>query len=195
MIVVTCLCLILAVMKTSLIIINLILCCSIHSLSAQVIIKRTMINPVSVTLINDPSFHCKGALYQVNDSSISVSNSLRLRDYNKHNFSLSEYEIIDILKIEAVSRTRSRNGALIGAGSGIVLGVVLGLIENASNSSGTFNIADEWWAPAGGAIFMMPIGALVGTIIGGISIKIPIHGSMDNYRRNKSKLHQYALYK
>ncbi len=182
-------------MKTSLIIINLILCSSIHSIYAQDTIKRTMINPISITLIDDPSFHIKGALYQINDSSISVSNSIRLKDYTKHNFSLSEYEIIDILKIETISRTRSRNGALIGAGSGIVLGVVLGLIENASNSSGTYSIADDWWAPAGGAIFMMPIGALVGTIIGGISIKIPIHGSMDNYMRNKSKLNQYALYK
>lgn len=61
-----------------------------------------------------------------------------------------------------VSRGRDRKRwAVIGAGAGGVAGLLLGALS-ASGSSGSL---DQSWAPLGGLIFGIPVGAVVGAIV------------------------------
>jgi hypothetical protein len=161
-------------------------------MNAQYTIKRNMFYTAKVNLISDPySSQYKGALYQVNDSSIMISSSRRLKDYyvGYSNFSVSEIEIIDIEAIKTLSKTRIRNGALIGAASGLFIGILMGLL-----SEPNIIYTNEDMALMGG-IGMIPIGALTGGMIGSIGINISINGSMDNFNRNKAKLIKYSLKK
>ena len=156
-----------------------------------------MINPIKVTLLDNSSFHSKGFLYQVNDSSIMLSNSSSVENYTlgNFNFSVSEIDVIDIQMIHIKVKKRTKNGALIGAVSGMVVGLVWGLAENSSSSSYYVDIGEDWWSPAGGAIIGGAVGAVGGALIGSIGINIPLNGSMDNYKQNKAKLAKYSLKK
>jgi hypothetical protein len=51
-----------------------------------------MIYKTSVKIVSDPSFKCYGALYEVNDSSISIS-SKRVKDYYSGNLELSKLPV------------------------------------------------------------------------------------------------------
>ena len=182
-------------MTTSKIIACLILICCVYSLEAQDTIKRNMINSAKITLVSNSSFHSKGALYQVNDSSIMLSNSFNVDSYTlgNSNFSLTEIDVIDIQLIKIKSKKRTRKSALIGAATGIVVGLIWGIAENSSSSY--YYIGEDWWSPTGGAIIGGSMGAAAGALIGSIGINIPINGSMNKYKSNKAKLMKYALKK
>jgi hypothetical protein len=101
-------------MRTSKIIACLILSCCVHSLKAQDTISQNVMNKASiqlitdttfhsqvdkymiyittVKLISDPSFTCYGALYEVNDSSLSFS-SHRVKDYYSRNLELTKLPV------------------------------------------------------------------------------------------------------
>jgi len=155
-----------------------------------------MINRTTVSLISEPSLEYYGALYQVKDSSIFISSSTRFKNYTfgNSNFGVSEIEIFNIQKIKTVSKTRARNGARIGAASGFVIGCLLAIRAN-HQPSGEWDLisfSDTFVGLAGG-LLCASLGAFSGVIIGGISIKIPINGSMDNYNQHKEKLKRYSI--
>jgi hypothetical protein len=175
-------------MKASIVLASFILFGNVNSIHAQDIIKRNMINPTAVTLINDSSLRLNGALYQVNDSSIMISHSTKVKDYKRGDFIVSDVDIIDIQIIKTLSRTKVRNGVFIGAASGFATGCLIGLLSDDS-------FFDNAEAVLAGGLAVMPIGVFAGAMIGSFSIKIPINGSMDSFSRNKAKLKKYALKK
>lgn len=184
-------------MRTSTLIVCLVLYGCANSIYAQDKITGKMISPTSVKLISDPSFQIQGALYQVKDSSILISHSTWLRDYSKgyHNFRVSEIEIIDIQMIRTLSKTKARKGALIGAVSAfVVMGGIAMIANEIEGDSGWFSFP-SWQVGLANGILFAPAGAFVGVIIGSINIKIPINGSMSNYNRNKTQLIKYSLMK
>jgi hypothetical protein len=143
-----------------------------------------------ISLNNNP-IPFKGVLYEINDSSILVSNPKVREDYNTGRFELSKinYNNIDIVKI------RMKNNvvkvALIGAVSGFVAGALIGLISGNDPSGFMSFSAGEKVALFGGT--MAVGGAGIGALEGLVQIKIPINGSMVNFKRNKSKLKKYTI--
>ena len=115
-------------MRSSLIIASLVLSCCVHSLKAQDTITRDMIYKTTVRILSDPSFSCYGALYEVNDSSISIS-SRRIKDYNSMEVETLRFPMEDINVINIHKPGYGRKGALIGAASGIAVGVLLGVVS------------------------------------------------------------------
>jgi hypothetical protein len=177
--------------------ISILMGLGIIAMNAQYSIKWKMINPTSVTMITDSSLTVKGALYQAKNSSVLISSSTRKKDYTmgNSNFIISEIEITDIQLIETRNRTRVRNGALIGAATGFLIGAMWTFIESQQPSKG-WDMAPEfpgWWPPLAGGMLIAPIGAVAGSIAGSIYIKIPINGSKVKYDLNKPKLTKYAI--
>ena len=82
-------------MRKSIIIACLILSCYLNSMKAQDTIPQNVMNKDSVKLISDPSFTCYGALYEVNDSSLSFS-SHRVKDYYSRNLELTKLPVEDV---------------------------------------------------------------------------------------------------
>jgi hypothetical protein len=178
-------------MRISITIAGIILCCFLGSMNAQDAITSRMIHPTSVTLIKNPSESVHGALYQVKDSSIMISNSTKSIDYtfDNPNFNVSELYIKDIERIKSRNDSRFLYGILIGAASGFFIGYGMGLASDPNFLFSRQNLALL------GGLGMTPVGAVVGGIIGSAGIIIPINGSMDNYNRNKSMLIKLSLMK
>jgi hypothetical protein len=177
-------------MRTSIIIASIILCICGHSLKAQGTITREMIYKTSVRILSDPSFKCKGALYEVKDSSISIS-SRRMQDYNSGKVESLSFPVEDLKVIHTRKYGNGRKGAWIGAVSGFAAGALLGLAA----------WDDTMLGPAGTVAFYASCGLLFGTPIGFIvgkragHKKTRINGSMDEFNLNKDKLKDYAIKK
>lgn len=177
-------------MKTRLIITSIILCGCSHFLKAQETITRDMIYKTTVRILSDPSFTCYGALYEVNDSSISIS-SRRIKDYYSGNVESLRFPVGDVKVIYTNKPGNGRRGALKGVVYGVALGTLLGLI----NTSQTI-------LPPGGDMLLgatcgLIVGAPAGFIVGKIAghNRTQINGSMDEFNLNKDKLKDYAIRK
>ena len=136
-----------------------------------------------------------GALYLLKDSSILLSNSLVKKDYYNSNYEVAELYIDDINLIKSKRRIGPFNGALLGAfvGAGVfALGTRIAIGPPPYESGLMLGFSDD-----DNYIFMVPAGAILGAttgaIIGGIKIKIPINGSMENYNSKKKKLGRYTV--
>ena len=81
--------------------------------------------------------------------------------------------------------------ALAGAVTGLVAGGLIGLISG-DDPPGLFSFSAEEKALLFG-LGMAAGGAGIGALEGLVKIKIPINGSMENFKRNKSKLKKYAI--
>jgi hypothetical protein len=143
-----------------------------------------------ISLNNDP-IPFKGVLYEINDSSIMVSNSKLRENYYTGRFEVSKFNVnnIDIVK------TRMKNNvvrvAIIGAATGFIAGGLIGLISG-DDPTGFFSFSAEEKALLFGGS-MAAGGAAIGALDGLVQIKIPINGSMENFKRNKSKLKRYTI--
>ena len=111
-------------MRTLLIIASLTLYCCMNSMNAQDTITREMIYKTSVKLISDPSFNCYGTLYEVQDSSISIS-STRIKDYYSGNLELTKLPVWDAKFIWTPKPGSGRRGAWIEAVSWTALEVLI----------------------------------------------------------------------
>ena len=177
-------------MRTSIIIAGLIICCSANSIKAQDTVTRKRIYKTTVRILSDPSFKCKGALYEVKDSSISIS-SRRMQDYNSGKVESLSFSVEDLKVIHTRKYGNGRNGAWIGAVSGFAAGALLGLAA----------IDYTMLSPAGTVAFYASCGLLFGTPIGFIvgksagHKKTRINGSMDEFNLNKDRLKDYAIKK
>ena len=133
-----------------------------------------------------------GVLYEINDSSIIVSNSLVKKDYSTGNFKLSKinYNNIDYVKLRA--KNNVGKGALIGTISGLLIGGFLGYVSGDDNPEGLFAMTAGDKAVVAG-VGLAICGAAIGALCGLIQIKIPINGNLENFNRNKNKLKKYTI--
>ena len=155
-------------------------------MNAQDTITRNMIYKTTVKLISNPSFRCYGALYEVNDSSISIS-SHRIKDYYSGNLEVTRLHIEDVNFIVTKKPGSGGRGALIGAVSGVALGALMGLV-GAGGGGGPAIIH----LSVTGLIVGVPTGYIFGKIAGK---HIPINGSIDEFNLNKDKLKGYSIKK
>ncbi|MEN8204234.1 MAG: hypothetical protein ABFS28_16680 [Bacteroidota bacterium] len=172
-------------------IVPVVFCC-IVSLNAQDTISKDMIYRSTIKLISDPSFKCHGALYEINDSSISISSS-RIEDYYSGSLKVREIYFSDIKHIHTKRKGNFLLVALAGGGSGFLLGSAIGY-----NEGGYYN----WWSGQVSAeenalrkgIGFAFLGAGIGCLLYyGFDIHIPINGSMDNFNLYRKKMNKYAI--
>ncbi|MDX2444377.1 MAG: hypothetical protein QNK30_11315 [Bacteroidales bacterium] len=136
---------------------------------------------------NNPTFEVRGILYEIKDSSISLSNSSVIEDYYVKKIETFNFQISDIRKIKIRRNNNIVKGLWIGALSGFTVGTIWGAIYGAdeanSAAKNTFIAAFE----------LSMLGAGIGALIGSFKIVIPINGDFTNYLLNKKKLKKYSL--
>ena len=177
-------------MKTRIIIISIIFFGCGYFLEAQDHITRDMIYKTTVRILSDPSFTCYGALYEVKDSSISIS-SRRIKDYNSGMVKSLSFPVDNLKVIHTNRPGNGKKGAWIGA----VSGIASGMLFSAATANNT--ILGTGGNMALCASFGLLIGTPTGFIVGKISghKRTPINGSMDEFNLNKDKLKDYAIKK
>lgn len=137
--------------------------------------------------VNIHPLKIKGALYEIRDSSLVVSNSLSTNDYLSNNFTLHSVNVKNLNTIELREAHLAGNTAVIGG----IIGLGLGII-------GAF-FSDLWIHPAATYTIFGSLGFTFGALLGYASESkktvIPIDGSLDSYNQNKGKLSQYSIKK
>jgi uncharacterized protein (TIGR02145 family) len=175
-------------MKT-LLLIAVIFLYAIHSSMAQ----TNIINPKKIyrTWIETLQGYnkIKGALFEIKDSSLMVSNSFDKRDYYRGNYNVSKVDVqmMDVVKIRRVGS--GNRATVIGTISGFAAGVLIGSLVTRGSGGGSFN-------PGGTMLFAAwctGLGAIIGAVAGSVKIKIPIDGSQKKFDRYKSKMNEYAM--
>lgn len=154
----------------------IVLCCSFQ-LFAQNQKRKQKVYKTWVKLKNDDVI--MGYLAQLKDSSIVLSEE-----------GIKELRELSILNIEELKfRRKGRIGksVAIGAGAGLIVGGITGY---SSGDDGWFSKEDT---AIGLGLFLMPIGAGIGAIVGITKKKYDIHGEVFNYKRYRPELNQYVL--
>jgi len=130
----------------------------------------------------------KGVLFEIRDSSIMVSNSLKKRDYYHGNFNVSK---VDVQMMDVVKIKRAGSGdraTVIGMLSGFAAGGLIGYFVT-QFPDGSFN-------PGGNMLFAAwctGLGTIIGAVVGSVKIRIPIDGSQEKFDLNKSRLNEYSI--
>lgn len=139
-----------------------------------------------VTSMNN-SFKYKGVLYEVNDSSITLSSSVEINDYFENNPETMTFQVINIKNISTRRKRNTVRGIWIGAVSGFGAAFLAGFIGGRGNinSGGMYTFFF--------GIPMAAIGAGVGAIIGSIPFSIPIQGDMNRYNLRRKMLEKRSL--
>ena len=132
----------------------------------------------------------KGAIFELQDSSILLSSSFVKEDYYSGNYTVSKILIEDIKLIQTRKPGGGGKGLVLGGGIGFSVGALLGAMGG-NDDPGLFSYTAGEKAVIGG-VTLGAIGGVLGLIIGSVKIKIPINGSMDMYHRttklDKSKI-------
>ncbi len=177
-------------MKTIVLILTLAiwaLCCLNYS-KAQDTLTKQKVYKTWVSLNSSPFNKVKGVLYNLKDSSISIAKFDRKMDCYFDESQITDIAISDIKWIKFRKKNSLRNGTLIGIG----FGMIVGGIYLASESYKDPSMTPVEGALFGAWLFSLP-GAIVGSFIGSLQIKIPINGSIDIYKKEKNKLRKYLV--
>lgn len=131
-----------------------------------------------------------GAIYQLSDSSIMFSNSLNHSPGFIRVSDISELYIDDIVSVHSDKGSKFL-GLLIGAAAGFGIGFLYGY-ESAQTSIVSFPPAS---VGIGVGMAFSLVGGTIGGVVGSHISKIPIKGSMDNYRTYKDRLSEVSINK
>ncbi len=134
----------------------------------------------------------KGVLYEVNDSSITLSNSYAIIDYVENSFKTMTFQVSNIKRI----KTRKRKFAVRGIWIGAVAGFGAAMIWGYTSHGGGLSPSDATLEGLSWAIPTAAIGAGVGAMIESLvrlRIPITIHGNLDKYNSHKKKLKRRSL--
>lgn len=132
----------------------------------------------------------KGILYQINDSSLSISKLLKFTDHTRGFAEPINIDYTCIEVIEIRSGKKIRKGIAIGAATGFILGGSFGFL--ASGFAHHPYEGERIAAVLGVGAFIGTCGALIGGLAGSAKIIIPINGSINNFNDNKSRLKKYS---
>jgi hypothetical protein len=150
-----------------------------------------------------------GVLFETRDSSVSILNARTdyLGNPAKPEISKINAGLIDVVKIRRKGSTG--NGVIIGALTGLAVGCVIDLIYYSSwkneEPKKSHNLADAitnsversdgyFWAVAVSVgLACMGTGAGIGAAVGSVKITIPINGSQEKFRQNKTLLESHSI--
>jgi hypothetical protein len=143
-----------------------------------------------LTLKSEP-FKSKGILYQSKESSILIVPMVKNRQLISDKY-IVDFQISNIETIKLRRHNKIGKGILVGAITGLVAGGLIGLIDGDDPPGTWFALRAEEKAIIAG-VPLAVCGAGIGAIIGSVKIKIPINGSSEKYRKNKSSLRRYSV--
>ena len=165
-------------MKTPLTVVLLVLICAFH-LNAQDGPKREVSHKAWVFLTDGTKM--TGVLYSANEEGIL------LRGDNLND----PIAPTSITAIKIRRKGKVGKGALYGAAGGAVVGFTIGILSG-DDDPGWFSSTKEEKAGIG-ALFLTPIGAVIGGLVGTKRITIPIDGSTETYKAQLPAIQRYCL--
>ena len=137
--------------------------------------------------LNKERVEQKGVLYEIQDSSVLLSDAKHNADYLDGKYKVSKVDVSSIENIRIRRVRRVENASLIGFLTGFVAGGLTAAIIAAStstNAAGAIVMLGAWTAG---------LGAAIGAVIGSVKISIPINGSQAMFDKNRKKLRTYAI--
>ncbi len=148
-----------------------------------------------------------GALFETEDSSIIVSNSLKTMDYNQGKYYVEKIDARNISDLKIRKSGSIGKGMLYGALSGLFVAAVVDLIYYSSWKNKELpEVADGDWSNAFAknprmfaisagiiGVAFIGAGAGIGAAIGSAKITIPINRSTEQFARNRSALDKYSI--
>jgi len=171
----------------------LLFCMSFVPLRAQDTITKDMIYRSSVKLLSDPSFKYRGSLFELHDSSISISSN-RIEDYYNGDLQIREIQIKNIKHIQTQRKGNFWKVALVSVTSGFIIGSIKGYAEGSSYNWWEGSVTAGQNAVKNGCGFAI-VGLGVGCLLYyGLDMRFPIHGSMEKYNQQKKRLNKYTLH-
>ena len=170
--------------------------------SAVITVNQFMTNniyKVRLRLNHNDRRTISGYLWQTKDSSLAVYEPINIytnyNDYLANNFYYKIWSV-DVNRIKAISYRRNNsigNGALIGAGVGVLSGLAIGLIwKNSTSSGGPNYISDEFLIFYPAFIMVFP-GAIIGALIGSNYRVIKIEGKKTIYDNYKKEFNEFSI--
>jgi hypothetical protein len=146
-------------------------------------VNKSKIFKVWITLNNLEIKDIYGILYQVKDSSVTVSSVFELPDQRSMAPPITlNYKNLDVVKLR--SKGRVVRGAVIGFVPGFILGGLFGYAaQKHGDTSGEIASLVIQNGIKGGAIC-----ASIGGLAASIKIRIPINGSLNKFSENKDRL-------
>ena len=132
----------------------------------------------------------KAVLVQVLDSAILVSDAKKKYEYRTGHFNTSIYKTpaLDVLKLR---RSHNINRfALIGTATGFAVAWSITVFTNTMQSDRSRN---DWELAGLMGAWGALLGAVTGSIIGAIKIKIPIQGDQRRFDLQKERLKTYSI--
>ena len=133
-----------------------------------------------------------GALFEVKDSSIRISNVVNKEDYLSGNFRVSELDAKNIKGIKLRRVGAQGTGLLIGTLSGALVGIITALSIK-TNSSNHLEQDRQQGLSVMIPVLFIGIGISIGGTIGGAKLKIPIKGSQSRFDQNRDLLTYYSI--
>jgi len=161
---------------------SMLILCGIPSLQAQDTPEgRPRIYRTWITTNNRPGV-MTGALLEIKDSSIIVSNSIVRSNLMSGDYSVLQFNYRDIGLVQTRNINSIRNGAIIG---GAILGIGIGgvALGEMKEMPGVGLLATVTSAAAGAGI---------GALVGALKDRIPINGILGNLNSNRVRLQKYS---
>jgi hypothetical protein len=144
-----------------------------------------------ITFNNNPQKVKEGVLYEIKDSSVSITNSFSRKDFLSGNFNVTTIHYNNIYKINVRRNNSIVVGFFLGAAAGFGTGAIIGGSQGDDPPVGVFRMTAGGKAVVIGTLCSIP-GAIIGGFIGDIRIKIPINGSIQTFNKNKEQLRKYS---
>ena len=154
---------------------------------AQDITQKVKLHKTKVRLLNGERI--KGSLYSITDTALVLVNLRSKSEVFNFNQEMSSIPIKHIERINMWRKGKAGKSTLIGLGSGIAIGVVVGLSED-------LDMTDHTGSVILFGTFFGTCGTLIGSIVGSIpNVSLVIHGDLKKYQSYKDKLEKYASVK
>ena len=169
-------------MRTTILIAALILCLASPAATQKDSIPKKKLYKAWLKLNTDPVKQ-KGVLFEIQDSSVVLSDAKNLADYIDGKFTVSQFKVSSIENIKIRRKRNINRGALIGMAAGFVAGGIAGAFLGQGNAGAIL------WVGCWG----LGLGAAVGAAIGSVKISIPIHGDQVKFNERRKKLMTYAF--
>lgn len=149
---------------------------------------------ITTLKLDDPGkFPLTGSIIEVRDSSLILSPLITKKGFLPAMLPLAEVYAFDIESVRIQRKNRALRGALNGALIGMATGALIGILDGDDPEEDWFAMTAGEKALAGGIGFGI-LGGAIGAAIGPLlSVNIPIHGSLDAFRKKKPSLERYQL--
>ncbi|MCX6269530.1 MAG: fibrobacter succinogenes major paralogous domain-containing protein [Bacteroidetes bacterium] len=130
----------------------------------------------------------EGGLFEVKDSSVMMSNSLRKKDYEHGKFDVSTVDVRSIDVVEIRKNNRPGKGIVIGGFIGLAAGVTVGMLA----AGGKFTEENVFLFLAAPPL-ITGLGCALGALTGVAKIVIPINGNQKQFDKHKTELNNYSM--